>query len=102
MVDIVRLMGWSYVSLYEESNYGIKVTMSFLTRPGIENKSSTLERGSERSSPITVLGVVKQNKWALDQSKFAFQLTTIAALRNVHNILAHSSYPLLPLHIFKK
>lgn len=27
MVDIVRRMGWSYVSIiYEESNYGIKVT----------------------------------------------------------------------------
>lgn len=27
MVDIVRRMGWSYISIiYEESNYGIKVS----------------------------------------------------------------------------
>ncbi|XP_031350579.1 metabotropic glutamate receptor 3-like [Photinus pyralis] len=29
MVDIVRLMGWSYISIiYEESNYGIKWSLS--------------------------------------------------------------------------
>lgn len=29
MVDIVRRMGWSYVSIiYEESNYGIKVCLN--------------------------------------------------------------------------
>lgn len=31
MVDIVRRMGWSYISIiYEESNYGIKVRYELL------------------------------------------------------------------------
>uniref|UniRef100_A0A1B0C9E3 G-protein coupled receptors family 3 profile domain-containing protein n=1 Tax=Lutzomyia longipalpis TaxID=7200 RepID=A0A1B0C9E3_LUTLO len=46
MVDIVRRMGWSYISIiYEESNYGLKVA-TFCTLPAFEELEDLLAKHS--------------------------------------------------------
>lgn len=73
MVDIVMLMGWSYISIiYEESNYGIKVTIVYKKICSFEGR--TFIALGEPRLDVNVFDAIN---WAQSERNNLFDCNTI-------------------------